>query len=148
MSSFDKIFSLIKDMLSAENGEFKEYLHQYFKKTFKKTGEIDELRESFLDFDDIYQLCITDIDFHCWFSIKKGNIKYFKGKNDSFDIKFKMTRKILQKIILHQIQPSDAYMKGLVKVEGDLSYTIRFRNFMNEFVQYVTFYLQKSKSNN
>jgi len=144
MSNTNKISSIFKVLFSAKNEEFKDYLDQYFEKTIGIIGSIDEFQENFFDYDDIYEIYITDIDFQCWVRIKKGKITYGKGVKKNSDIKFKLTKDLLLKIVKLEIQPYDAYMRGLIKKDGPLRYALRFRNFLNEFIQYFSYFLQKS----
>ncbi len=41
----------------------------------------EELREEIIDYDDIYQISITDINYHFWFKVSNGTIRYKKGIN-------------------------------------------------------------------
>lgn len=144
MSNTNKISSIFKVLFTAKNKEFKDSLDQYFKKTIGIIGSFDEFQKIFFDYDDIYEIYITDIDFQCSVRIKKGKITYRKGTKKNFDIKFKLTKNLLLKIFKRRVQTYDAFMRGLIKIDGSLRYALRFRNFLNEFIQYLSYFLQKS----
>ena len=145
MNNFKNIYSILKNLLKVDNDEFKNLLDKYLQNVANLFANLNEIKQNFSDSDDIYQICITDIEFQFWFRIKEGTLSYSKGLNKDFDIKFKLTKEILLKIITLQIQTFDAYMRGLVKSEGELSYVIQFRNFFNEMTEYISFLLKKQR---
>ncbi|MFO7797250.1 MAG: SCP2 sterol-binding domain-containing protein [Promethearchaeia archaeon] len=128
-----------------DNDEFKNLLDKYLQNVTNLFANLDEIKQNFSDMDDIYQFYITDIDFQFWFKIKEGSLSYSQGLNENYDIKFKLTKEVFLKIITLQIQTYDAYMRGLVKSEGELSYVIQFRNFFNEMTEYISFLLKKQR---
>ncbi|MBD3213776.1 MAG: hypothetical protein GF311_14295 [Candidatus Lokiarchaeota archaeon] len=146
MSKFNNINSILKNLLSSESTKFKRYLDKFFENMVEKIGQIEEFQKDYSDFDDVYQICITDLDFQCWFKISKGKLSYSEGIHENYNIKFIMDREILERVLSLKIQPYDAYMKGFIKMDGDIMYTIRFRNFSNEFIQYVGYFLENARS--
>ena len=97
----------------------------------------EELREEIIDYDDIYQISITDINYHFWFKVSNGTIMYKKGINrgDSFRVKYK--KDIFIKILKREMNGTDAYMKGKIKVDGDLTQGLRFIKLFRIFIKYI-----------
>ncbi|TFF92764.1 MAG: hypothetical protein EU543_05110 [Promethearchaeota archaeon] len=145
MNNFKNIYSILKNLLKVDNDEFKNLLDKYLHNVANLFANLNEIKQNFSDTDDIYQFQITDIEFQFWFSLKEGTLSYSKGLNKNYDIKFKLTKEILLKIITLQIEPYDAYMRGLVKSEGEIAYVIQFRNFFNEMTEYISFLLKKQR---
>jgi putative sterol carrier protein len=112
----------------------------------EKISQIEEFQKDYSDYDDVYQIFITDMDFQCWFQISSGKLNYSEGLHDTYNIKFIMDRETLERILSLQIQPYDAFMKGFIKMDGEIMYSIRFRNFTTEFIQYVRYFLENASS--
>jgi len=145
MNNFESIYSILKSLLKVDNDEFKNLLDKYLQNVMNLFANLNEIKQNFSDTDDIYQFHITDIEFQFWFRIKEGTLSYSEGFNKNYDIKFKLTKEVFLKIITLQIETYDAYMRGLVKSEGELSYVIQFRNFFNEMTEYISFLLKKQR---
>jgi len=105
-----------------------------------------QLKEELVEYDGVYQISITDIDFNCWFKLHRGNITYQKGKNEDSTIKFYIKKDLLLEIIQLKKGASHLYMKGLIKVEGDLSDALKFRKFLDISMKYVR-YITKNQKN-
>lgn len=97
----------------------------------------EELRDEIIDYDDIYQILITDINFNFWLKISNGSIMYKKGINRSATFKVRYTKDIFINILKRDMAGTDAYMKGKIKVDGNLSDGLRFIKIFRLFIQYV-----------
>ena len=97
----------------------------------------EELRDEIIDYDDIYQILITDINFNFWLKISNGSIMYKKGINRSATFKVRYTKDIFINILKRYMAGTDAYMKGKIKVDGNLSDGLRFIKIFRLFIQYV-----------
>ncbi len=100
----------------------------------KNTGE---LREEIIDYDDIYQILITDINFNFWFKVSNGTIMYKKGINRGASFRVRYRKDIFIKILKREIYGTDAYMKGKIKVDGDLTQGLRFIKLFRMFIKYI-----------
>lgn len=138
MISPQQIKVLVKELSDASQEQSKRLISNYFRTLADVMNSVDELRENFNDYDDIYQIALEDIELEGWFQIKHGSITYQEGSNEEYDLKFRMSKELLLKIITLETMPFDAYMKGQIKVKGDISYTIRFRNFINDVIEYIS----------
>ncbi|MFX1293018.1 MAG: SCP2 sterol-binding domain-containing protein [Promethearchaeota archaeon] len=97
----------------------------------------DELREEIIDYDDIYQISIMDINYHFWFKVSNGTILYKKGINRGATFRVKYKKDIFIKILKREMQGTDAYMKGKIQVDGDLTQGLRFIKLFRMFVKYI-----------
>jgi len=100
----------------------------------KNTGE---LREEIIDYDDIYQILITDINFNFWFKVSNGTIMYKKGINRGASFRVRYRKDIFIKILKREMYGTDAYMKGKIKVDGDLTQGLRFIKLFRFFIKYI-----------
>jgi len=96
-----------------------------------------DLREEIIDYDDIYQISITDINYHFWFKVSNGTIMYKKGINRGASFRVKYKKDIFIKILKREMQGTDAYMKGQIKVDGDLTQGLRFIKLFRMFIKYI-----------
>jgi len=97
----------------------------------------EELRDEIIDYDAIYQILITDINFNFWLKISNGSIMYKKGINRSATFKVRYTKDLFINILKRDMAGTDAYMKGKIKVDGNLSDGLRFIKIFRLFIQYV-----------
>ena len=103
-----------------------------------------ELQEEIQDYDDVYQIFITDINFNFWLKVNNGSIIYKKGINRSASFKVKYTKDILIKILKREIYGTDAFMRGIIKVDGNLTQGLRFTKLFRFVLKYIES-LKKSK---
>jgi putative sterol carrier protein len=97
----------------------------------------EELREEIIDFDDIYQILLTDINFNFWIKVSNGSIIYRKGINRSATFRVRYTKDIFIKILKRDMEGTDAFMKGKIKVDGNLSEGLRFVKIVRLFLTFV-----------
>ncbi len=133
-----KIKALLDELSNSSKEDSKELISKYFQRIAALVSVIKEMQDHLKDYKDIYQLTIDDIDLNCWFEIKNGTIRYEEGVNEKYHLKFLLSKDVLLQIVKLENTPFDAYMKGLIKIRGNISYTIRFRNFINDILEYLT----------
>ncbi|MHA2180679.1 MAG: SCP2 sterol-binding domain-containing protein [Promethearchaeota archaeon] len=97
----------------------------------------EELREEILDYNDIYQISITDISFNFWIKVSNGSIIYKKGINRSATFRVRYKKDVFIKILKRDMEGTDAYMKGKIKVDGNLSEGLRFVKIVRLFLKFV-----------
>lgn len=97
----------------------------------------EELNEEIIDYDDIYQILITDINFNFWFKVSNGTIMYKKGINRGASFRVRYRKDIFIKILKREMYGTDAYMKGKIKVDGDLTQGLRFIKLFRIFIKYI-----------
>ena len=132
-----KSFNSVLDDLENHNGEFVDVLDKFIKLAVDKFTSTEELREEIIDYEDIYQILITDIDFNFSLNVSKGSINYKKGVNRNASFRVKYTKDIIIKILKREIYGTDAYMKGIIKVDGDLSQGLRYIKLFRMLIEYL-----------
>ncbi|MFX1436210.1 MAG: SCP2 sterol-binding domain-containing protein [Promethearchaeota archaeon] len=123
--------------LQNHNGELIALLDKFIKFAVNKFLNTEDLREEIEAYDDIYQIIIKDLDFNFWLNVSNGSIIYKKGINRSASFKVKYTKDVLLKILKREMDGTDAYMKGLIEVDGDLSQGLRFTKLFRIFLLYL-----------
>ncbi len=141
-----QINTKIRELSTVSNEKFKILINKFLNTLVEILATSNQLKKEFIDYDGIYQICITDINFNCWFKLNKGIIIYQKGINKESNITFYIKKGLLLEIIRLKKGASDSYMKGLIKLKGDLSYALKFRNILNLIVKYII-YITKNEKN-
>ena len=128
--------SVIHDLENSDE-EFIATLDRIISFAVNLVKNTEELREEIIDYDDLYQISLTDINFNFWLKVSNGSIMYKKGINRSATFKVRYTKDIFIKIFKREMAGTDAYMKGKIKVDGNLSEGLRFIKMFRLFIQYV-----------
>ena len=132
-----KNFSLVLNNLDSQDEELITVLDQIIKYSVNLFKNSEELREEIIDYNEVYQIFITDLNHNFWFRVSRGSIIYKKGINRSATFKVKYTRDIILKILKREISGIDAYMKGILKVDGDLIEGLRFTRLFRLVFNYI-----------
>ena len=140
-----KSFNSVLNNIDNHDGELIVVLEKLIKFAVDKFINTEDLREEIEDYKDIYQIIITDLDFNFWLKVSNGSIFYKKGINRSASFTVKYTKEILIKILKREMYGTDAFMKGLIKVDGDLSQGLRFIKLFRMFLVYLNNGFKKLK---
>jgi hypothetical protein len=133
------------EVLGLENNdeEFIAAVDRMIKFTVAIIKGTEELREEIKDYDDIYQVLITDIDFNFWFKVSGGSILYKKGINRAASVRIRYQKDTFVKVLKRELEGTDAFMKGKIKVDGSLTQGLRFTKLFRLFIRYVNKMVQK-----
>lgn len=123
--------------LESHNDELIVVLDKFIKFAVDKFKNTQDLREEIEEYNDVYQIIVSDLNFNFWLKISKNSIIYKKGINRNASFTVKYTKDIFIKILKREMYGSDAYMKGLIKVDGDLSQGLRFTKLFRMFLVYL-----------
>jgi len=132
-----KSFNSVIHELENNDEEFITALDRVISFAINIVRDTEELREEIIDYDDIYQILLTDINFNFWFKVSNGSIVYKKGINRSATFKVRYTKDIFIKILKRDIEGTDAFMKGKIRIDGNLSEGLRFIKIFRLFIKYV-----------
>jgi len=132
-----KSYNSVIHYLENYDGEFIAALDKIIKFAVNKFKITEELREEIIEYDDIYQIIITDSNFNFWLKVSNGSLIYKHGINRSASFRIMYTKDILVKILKREMYGTDAFMKGLIKVDGDLSQGLRFIKLFRLFIKYL-----------
>ena len=138
-----KKFALVIYQLEKKDEEFIAILDKIIKMGVGLVQNTEELREEILDHDYIYQIIISDINFNFWLKVSKGNILYKKGINPNATFKVYYTKDILIKILKREMYGSEAYMKGIIKVDGSLTQGLRYIKLFRLLLKYLNNHFKK-----
>ena len=132
-----KSFNTVLHELETQDNEFIVVLDRIIKFIVDKFKSIEDLHDEILEYNDTYQIFVSDINFNFWLKVSNGSTIYKKGinRNASFSIFF--TKDILVKILKRELYGTDAFMKGIIKVDGDLSQGLRFIKLFRLFLKYI-----------
>jgi hypothetical protein len=123
--------------LESHNDELIVVLDKFIKFAVDKIKNTQDLREEIEEYNDIYQIIVSDLNFNFWLKISDNSIIYKKGINRNASFAVKYTKDIFIKILKQEMYGSEAYMKGLIKVDGDLSQGLRFTKLFRMFLVYL-----------
>ncbi len=132
-----KSFSSVLHDLGKTDEEFITALDRVISFGVNLVRNTEELKEEIIDYNDIYQILLTDINFNFWFKVSNGSIIYKKGINRSATFRVKYTKDIFIKILKREMEGTDAFMKGKIKVDGNLGEGLRFTKIFRLFIKYV-----------
>lgn len=132
-----KSFSSVLHDLGKTDEEFITALDRIISFWVNLVRNTEELKEEIIDYNDIYQILLTDINFNFWFKVSNGSIIYKKGINRSATFRVKYTKDIFIKILKREMEGTDAFMKGKIKVDGNLGEGLRFTKIFRLFIKYI-----------
>ncbi|MFW9781828.1 MAG: SCP2 sterol-binding domain-containing protein [Candidatus Heimdallarchaeota archaeon] len=132
-----RVYKSVVLELNNNNEEFITALDRVIRFAVNIIKNTEELREEIIDYNDIYQIFITDINYSFWIKISHGTVLYKKGINREASFRVKYTKDLLIKILKREMLGSEAYMKGKIKADGDLTQGLRFIKIFRLFIKYV-----------
>lgn len=132
-----RVYKSVVLELNNNNEEFITALERVIRFAVNIIKNTEELREEIIDYNDIYQIFITDINYSFWIKISHGTVLYKKGINREASFRVKYTKDLLIKILKREMLGSEAYMKGKIKADGDLTQGLRFIKIFRLFIKYV-----------
>lgn len=130
--------------LRNDDEEFIAAFDRIIKLSVNMVKNTEELQEEIMDYDDLYQVFITDIDFNFWLKVSNGLIIYEKGINKSARFTVKYTKDLMIKIIKRETSGTDAFMRGLIKVDGNLSQGLRYTKLFRLVLKYINISFKKN----
>ncbi len=132
-----KKFNSVIHELENKEEEFIAILDKIIKMGVNFLQNTEELREEIMDYDYIYQILISDINFKFWLKVSRGSIMYKRGINPNATFRVSYTKDIMIKILKREMYGSEAYMKGIIKVDGDLTQGLRYIKVFRLLLKYI-----------
>jgi len=140
---------MILNSLESPRTSFKVTLDKFIKEAIKIANVSEDFKDELELYDDIiYHLYIYDIDYNIWIK-KKGtslsfNNSFYEENSENIDILHCiLTRSIMRKILIRKMQASDAYMRGLIEINGNLSDAVHGRNLWKTFLACMDYLAEK-----
>lgn len=140
---------LILNSLESPRNSFKATIDKFFKVAIKIANESEDFKDELELYDDIiYHIYIYDIDYNIWIK-KKGtslsfNNSFYEENSENIEILHCiLTKDIMRKILIRKVQVPDAFMRGLIKINGNLSDAFHARNLWKIFLACMDYIAEK-----
>jgi putative sterol carrier protein len=132
-----KGFKSVIHNLESNNEEFITALNRFIMLGVSIIKNTEDIREEIIDYNDIYQILISDINFNFWIKVSNGTIMYKKGINREASFRVKYKKDLFIKILKREMSGTDAFMKGNIKVDGNLTQGLRFIKLFRLLLKYI-----------
>jgi hypothetical protein len=134
-----KVMNLMLIELDSNDENFKRALDKFIKMGLKLIQSSEEFQEELNLYKDIlFHIYISDIDYNIW--LKKTGISlnyntsfYEKSSEELRTIHFILTKEIMKKVFKKKLEPSEAWFKGIIKIDGELSDAMVAWNLLKSF---------------
>jgi len=140
---------VILNSLESPRTSFKDTVDKFIKEAIKIANESKDYRDELELYDDIiYHIYIHDIDYNIWIK-KKGtslsfNTSFYEENSENIKILHCfLTRNSMRKILIRKVPVSDAFMRGLIKINGNLSDAIHAKNLWKLFLVCMDYLAEK-----
>ena len=142
---------VILNSLESPRTSFKVTIDKFIKEAIKIANESKDFRDELEIYDDIiYHIYIYDIDYNIWIK-KKGpslsfNNSFYEENSENIKILHCfLTRNNMRKILIRKVPVSDAFMRGLIKINGNLSDAIHAKNLWKLFLVCMDYLAEKKE---
>ena len=135
--------------LESPKSSFKTTVDKFIKVALKIALDSEDIKDELELYDDIiYHIYIYDIDYNIWIKKKGTSLSFnnFCYEENSENIEILhcfLTSNIMRKILIRKVPVSDAFMRGLIKINGNLSDAIHAKNLWNLFLVCMDYLAEK-----
>ena len=142
---------LMLNSLESSDRTFKPTIDKFIKLGIKIANETEEFQEELELYDDkIYHFYISDLDYNIWLkkigrSVSYNNSYYEENSEKLNIIHFFFTKTIMKKVITRKMKAADAFMKGVIKIQGEASDAMQAKNLLSLFFRYMDYIAYKSE---
>ncbi|MHA1705182.1 MAG: hypothetical protein ACTSUX_03775 [Promethearchaeota archaeon] len=133
------LINSIINMLEGSKESFKPQMDKFFKNIIKILNNIKDFKDELKLYDDlIIHVYIKDLDFNLWIKMIGGSLNYhsnyYEPNPDNLRVvHYILTSDLISKILMREMTASEAYFKGLLEFEGEMSDVLISRNLLNLF---------------
>ena len=144
MIDSNAILVMLNSLDSSKNA-FKSTIDKFIRLSIKIANETEEFQEELELFDDkIYHVYINDSDYNIWLKKIGGSVaynnSYYEENSEGLSVvHFFLTKTTMKDVITRKIQADDAFMRGLIKIRGDISDAICAKNLLSLFFRYMDY---------
>ncbi|MBY9004395.1 MAG: hypothetical protein KGD73_10520 [Candidatus Lokiarchaeota archaeon] len=144
-----KVIDLVLNALETSEDIFGSSLDKFIKVAIKIANDSEEIMDELQLYDDIiFHLYITDLDLNIWIKntnhvLSYNNNFYEKIPENVHVLHSFLSKNIITKIIRQEMTASEAYLKGFIQFEGNLSDAIVSKNILNLFFGYINYFMKK-----
>ncbi|MHA1508231.1 MAG: hypothetical protein ACTSO6_05945 [Promethearchaeota archaeon] len=142
---------MILNSLESPRTSFKATLDKYIKEAIKIANSSEEFKNELELYDDIiYHIYIYDIDYNVWIKKKRTSLSFnnsfYEENSENFEILHCiLTRNIMRKILIRKMQASDAFMRGLIEINGNISNAIHAKHLWKTFLTCMDYLAEKNE---
>jgi CRISPR/Cas system CSM-associated protein Csm2 small subunit len=136
---------MVLNSLESSEHAFKSTIDKFIRIGIKIANETEEFQEELELYDDkMYHIYIKDIDYNIWLkkigrSVTYSNSYYEENSEEVSVIHFFFTKTIMKNVITRKIQAADAFMRGLIKIQGEVSDAIQAKNLLSLFFTFMDY---------
>ncbi len=140
---------MMLNSLESSERTFKSTIDKFIRLGINIANETEEFQEELELYDDkMYHIYIKDIDYNIWLkkiggSVSYNNSYYEENSEELSVIHFFFTKSIMKKVITRKIPAADAFMRGVIKIQGKVSDAIQARNLLSLFFRFMDYIAYK-----
>ena len=136
MTTNEPLETLI-ELLETDEQNFTSILERIIKVGVGIVNNTLELQEEISGYDDIYQTSILDVGYNYWLTLKRGKLEYGRGIHPKATLTVSYTKNLIIKILKKKLNGTDAFMKGKIRANGDLSQGLHYIKIFQLFIKYL-----------
>jgi hypothetical protein len=124
---------------------FKSTIDKFIRLGIKIANETEEFQEELELYEDkMYHIYIKDLDYNIWLkkigkSVSYSNSYYEENSEGLGVIHFFCSKGVMKEVITRKLQAADAFMRGLIKIQGKVSDAIQARNLLSVFFTFMDY---------
>jgi len=144
-----KVIVSVLDSLETSEDKFRNSLDKFIKVGIKIANDAEEITDELRLYNDlIFHLYITDLDLNIWIKSVDGYLSYNNNLYEIIPENVHMihsflSKKIIAKILRQEMTAAEAYLKGYIQLEGQLSDAIISKNILNLFFSYINYFMKR-----
>jgi hypothetical protein len=125
------------ELLEKDDQNFSSILERIIKAGVAIVNDALELQEEISGYDDTYQTSILDVGYDYWLTLKQGKLEYGRGIHPKATFTVSYTKNLIIQILKKELNGTDAFMKGRLRVNGDLSQGLHYIKIFRLFIKYL-----------
>jgi len=125
------------ELLEKDEQNFSSILERIIKAGVASVNNALKLQEEISGYDDTYQTSILDVGYNYWLTLKQGKLEYGRGVHPKATFTVSFTKNLIIKILKKEVNGTDAFMKGKIRADGDLSQGLHYIKIFQLFIKYL-----------
>ena len=145
-SGEEQLTDLILSALDSTGDEFIKIMEMCIKRAINIVHESKELQDEFQMYGDlVFHLYFKDEEYNIWINNTQGKLEYCNSMLDRWSedhptIHYVLSKMSFKKLVRREMTGAEAYMKGLIQIEGNLSKAIITKNLIKAFFTYLNYF--------
>jgi hypothetical protein len=131
------VLNSILDGILEDDEKFLSVIDRIINAGVKIVNNTEELKEELREFEGIYQTYVYDANFSYWFEVSEAKVSYKRGVNSKAPFSCYFTKELFIKILTRELSGTDEFLKGRIRVDGDLSQGLKYVKFHRLFFKYI-----------